>query len=163
MYFSSLHGQAPDFSPSLERRAGRVQARHEVAVLAEHVQRALAHAGHDPHAHRHVGGVRELDADLGDRRAQRAHAERHHVQRPAAHRARELLVQDLAHLLRRAPVVGRAGVVLVLGADERAVLDARDITRVAAGQIGVRPLGVRELLERPRLDELGAQGVVLLR
>ena len=48
-------------------------------------------------------------------------------------------------------------------ADERAVLDARDVARVAARQVRVRPLGVRELLERPRLHELGAQRVVLLR
>ena len=48
-------------------------------------------------------------------------------------------------------------------ADERAVLDARDVARVAARQVGVRPLGLRELLERPRLHELGAQRVVLLR
>ena len=47
-------------------------------------------------------------------------------------------------------------------ADERAVLDARDVARVAARQVRVRPLGLRELLERPRLHELGAQRVVLL-
>ena len=34
----------------LERHADRVDARHELAVGAEHVERGLAHARHDPHA-----------------------------------------------------------------------------------------------------------------
>ena len=35
-----------------------------------------------------VGGVGELHADVGDRRAERAHAERHDVHRAALHRSR---------------------------------------------------------------------------
>ena len=42
--------------------------------------------------------------------------------------------QQRAHLARVAPVVGRAGVVLGLRADERAVLDARDVARVRAAR-----------------------------
>jgi hypothetical protein len=42
----------------------RVQAGHELAVLAEHLERAGAHAGHDPHADGHVGRVGDLDADV---------------------------------------------------------------------------------------------------
>ena len=81
--------------------------------------------------HGDVGRVGELDADLGDRRAERAHRERHDVHRAAAHRAaRTAPCSVVAHLGRVAPVVGRAGVLLALGADERAVLDARDVARV---------------------------------
>ena len=47
---------------------------HELAVVAEHVEGGLAHAGHDPHVDRHVGRVGELHADVGDGRAERAHA-----------------------------------------------------------------------------------------
>ena len=50
--------------PRLERRADRVHAGHELAVVAEHVERACAHAGHDPHRDDDVGRVGELDADV---------------------------------------------------------------------------------------------------
>ena len=50
-----------------ERVADRVDAGHELAVVAEHVEDGLAHAGHDPHVHHDVGGVGELHADVGDR------------------------------------------------------------------------------------------------
>ena len=61
-----------------------------------------------------------------------------------------------------APVVGRPGVGSLLGADEGAVLDARDVAGVGAREVGVGPLGVREPLERAGLDELAAELVVLL-
>ena len=47
--FSALHGHGTSSTPSAERHADRVQAGDELAVRAEHVERALAHAGHDPH------------------------------------------------------------------------------------------------------------------
>ena len=46
--------------------------------------------------------------------AERAHAERDHVHGAAAHAAVEELREGLAHLVRVDPVVGRAGVLLVL-------------------------------------------------
>ncbi len=46
---SASHGHGTSASPGCERGADRVQARHPLAV-AEHVERALTHAGHDPHA-----------------------------------------------------------------------------------------------------------------
>ena len=45
MYFSSLHGHGTSSSPVRERRADRVQAGHELAVLAERVERARAPSG----------------------------------------------------------------------------------------------------------------------
>ena len=162
MYFSSLHGHGDVLLALLQRRPDRVQARHPRAALPQLIERAGAHAGHDPHAARDVGGVRELNADLGDRRAQRAHRERHHVHGAAAHAALEQLLELLAHLGRIGPVVRRAGLVLALGADERAVLDPRHIRRIAQRQIGVRALRVRQPLERARLDQHASQRVVLL-
>ena len=141
MYFwSLLHGHGTSACAGLERHADRVDARHELAVGAEHVERGLTHAGHDPHARGDVRGVGELDADVRDRRADRAHRERHDVERAAAHRAGVEPEHLGAHLGRVAPVVGGAGVVLVLAADERAVLDPGHVAGVAARVERVRPL-----------------------
>ena len=90
---------------------------------------------------RDVRGVGELDADVRDRRTERTHRERHDVERAAAHRAGVEAQHLGAHLGRVAPVVGRAGVVLALAADEGAVLDAGDVAGIAAGVEAVRPLG----------------------
>ena len=76
--------------------------------------------------------------------------------------ALEEAVQLLAHLGRVAPVVGRAGVVLVLGADEGAVLDPGHVGGVGEGEVGVRPLRVGELLEGAGVDQGLGEGVVLL-
>ncbi len=53
------------------------------------------------------------DADLGDRRAERTHAERNDVQRAAAHAAVELARACTFIFVRRHPVVGRPGLFLV--------------------------------------------------
>ena len=160
--FSALHGHGTSSGRVLERHADRVQAGHELAVGAEHVERGLAHAGHDPHFDRHVGRVGELHADVALVRAQRAHRERHDVHRAAAHRAAEEPVERLAHLGGVAPVVRRAGVVLVRRADEGPVLDAGDVARIRQREVGVRALGLGEALERPGVDEHLAEPVVLL-
>ena len=88
MYLVSLQGQGTSSCPSVERHADRVDAGDELAVLAEDLERVGAHPGHDPHRGRDVGRVGELDADVRDRRAERAHREGHDVHRPAAHRSR---------------------------------------------------------------------------
>src|SRR6185295_17203649 len=62
-----------------------------------------------------------------------------------------------------APVVGRAGVGLLERADERAVLDARDVAGVRARQVGARPLRVGELLESAGLNQLLTELLVFLR
>ena len=48
------------------------------------------------------------------------------------------------------------------GADERAVLDAGDVSRIGVRPVAVRPLGLVERGERAGVDELLAQPVVLL-
>ena len=57
---SALHGHGTSSTPVGERHADRVHARDELAILAERVESALAHPGHDPHGHRDVGGIGEL-------------------------------------------------------------------------------------------------------
>ena len=113
-----------------ERHPDRMHARHELAVISERLQRGLPHPGHDPHRARDVRRVGQLHADVGLIRPDRAHRERHHVHRAAQHRAVEQLGQRPAHLLGLAPVVRRAGIGLVLRADERAILDPRDVVGV---------------------------------
>ena len=159
MYLSLLQGHGR----GVVGRADRVQAGDEVAVVAEHVERALAHAGHDPHGGGHVGRVGELDADLGDRGAERAHAEGDDVHRVTAHRPAELLRQNRPHLLRVAPVVRRARVLLARRADERAVLHPRDVARVGEREVRVGSLGVAQTLEGARVDQALGDPVVLLR
>jgi hypothetical protein len=81
-----------------QRRTNTVHAGHELAVLAQHLQHRLAHAGHDALVDDHIGRVGDLDADVGDRRAQRPHAERDDVHGAPAHAAVEALLQQFAHL-----------------------------------------------------------------
>ena len=149
----------------LQRCAHGVHARHEVTVLAEQVEHRAAHAGHRAHADGHVGAVGQFDTDVRDVRAERAHRERHHVQPASAHAAAKqgarAGLQQLAHLGRGHPVVGRAGVFLAGAADVSAVFDPGDVARIAGGEVAAgTKLGV-ELLHRSCGHQLGAQTVVL--
>ena len=138
-------------------RRGRTRRRCRARRAAR-----LAHPGHDPHRDGDVGRVGQLHADVGDRRAERAHREGHDVHRAADHAALEEAVQRLAHLGRIAPVVGRAGVRLALGADEGAVFDPGDVGGVGEGEVGVGALGVGEALEGAGVDQGLGEAVVLL-
>ena len=155
-----LAGPGDILLPRRQRRAHRVDARNEEAVFAQHVQHRATHPGHDLHIDHDVGAVGDFDADLGDGRTERTHAERDDVHRAAAHAAVEQTVQGRAHFRRRRPVVGRAGVLLVDRADEGAVLDPADIGRVRAREIGVGPLFRIKADERPPFDHQVAQSVV---
>ena len=152
MYFvSALVGHGTSSAPSASGAPIECTQGMNVAVVAEDVERLGAHPGHDPHVDHDVGRVGQLHADLGLVRAQRAHRER--ARRTSCGRriaAAEELVHLGAHLGRRAPVVRRAGVLLALGADEGAVLDAGDVAGVRPGQVAVGALGLRELGEGAR-------------
>ena len=137
-----------------------MHAWHEHAVAAEHVENCAAHARHDPHVDDDIRAVRQLDADVRDRAAQRAHRKRHHIERPAAHAAREEAIQRAPHVRGRDPVVGRAGVVLAGAADESAVFHPRYIGGIRAGQVAAWPLDRIEARQRAGGDHLGAQAVV---
>ena len=136
-----------------ERVADGVQAGHEVAVVAQHVEHRLAHAGHDPHVDGHVRRVGQLDADVGDRAPERTHREGHHVHGAALHGAGVEPEQLLLHLRGRPPVVGRTGVLLALGADEGAVLDPGDVAGVGLREEAVGALGLGQLGEGAAVDE----------
>ena len=74
------------------------------------------------------------DADVGDRRAERAHRERHHVHRAAPHGAAEQVGRASSRISGGvAPVVGRdRRRPRWLGADEGAVLDPGDVAGIGA-------------------------------
>ncbi len=101
-------------------------------------ERRRSHARHQPHVGDDVGRVGDLHATARDRRIDRAHAIRNHVQRAALHAAIEQRVDFCVRLRRRHPVIVRTGIVLVRGADEGQMLDARNIGRMRAVQPAVR-------------------------
>ena len=143
MYFSSLHGpRGRGLLALAQRRADRVQARHELAVLAEHVQRTLpmrvmirietATYGESVSS----TPISAIGEPAGPwRRGRRTACDR-------AIAALESPSSGSRASPSGPPVVGRPGVLLGLGADERAVLDARNVARIAARQIRVRTLGL---------------------
>jgi hypothetical protein len=72
MYFSSaLQGHATSRSPGRQRLPDRMNAGDELSI-AQHFERPAAHAGHDPHVDDDVGRIGEFNADVRQRRAQRA-------------------------------------------------------------------------------------------
>ena len=92
-----------------------------------------------------------------------AHDERDDVHRATAHRPAVEVGHDRLHLVRRHPVVGGTGVLLVDRADEGAVLDPGDVAGVGGAVEGVGLLVRVEPGERAGLDELVGQRGPLLR
>jgi hypothetical protein len=144
-----------------ERRADAVNCGHPLRVVADKSQRLGSHPRHQAHADHDVWRVGDLHAKLRQRRAERSHRERDDVHRATAHASREELAQRFAHLLRVAPVVGRAGVVWVDRANEGAVLNPRDIGRVAPSEETVRAVLRIEPDERALIDEEMGEPVAL--
>ena len=122
------------FLPRCQRRAYRMNAGDEIAICTEHIKHGAAHAGHDALIHRHVSAVAQLDADVRDRRTQRAHAERHHIHGAAFHAAVKQGLQGAAHFARLHPVVGRTGVFFFLSANVSTVFHPGHVAGVRAGQ-----------------------------
>ena len=145
-----------------EGLADRVNTGHEIAIGTEHVEYRRTHASHDLHVDHDVGRVGDLDADLGDVGAERAHAEWNHVHGPAPHATVKQLVECRLHLLGVGPVIGRTGVDCGLAADEGPILDSGDIARVAPGQEAAWAGRLVEADEGSGLDHRIAQRVVLL-
>ena len=146
-----------------ERRAERVHAGHELAVVAELRQRGGAHARHHAHRDRDVGRVGQLHADVRDRaspagpsRTARRRACGRASRRRTARAARRASSSGSRQLL-VGPASSRAR-----AADERAVLDARDVAGIGARPVGVGPQLVVQARERARCDEAGAELLVLL-
>ena len=145
----------------LERASDRVQAFHKDAGFFDLGVNFEAHARHDFHVRDDIRAVGEFDAVLGDRRADRPHAEGNYEQRASSHAAFEQALEAGFHLVRGFPVVRRAGVFFRLRADEGPLLHAGDIARIAADEQGVRALvGVQPLTGAGGDDRL-AHGLVL--
>ena len=141
-------GKMHDEAPVRIELADRMQALHEgVCPLAESGalgafalearKRSVAHARHDAHICDDVRTVGDLDTAARERRIDRAHAIGHDIQRAALHATGERIHLRM-RVGRRKPVIVRAGIVLVLRADESQMLDPRHIGRMGAVQITVR-------------------------
>ena len=137
-----LLGEMHDEATRRIQIASRMQALDELALALDARERGAAHARHQPHVGDDVGRVGDLDATTRDRRVDRSHAIRDHVQRAALHATLEQRVDLGMGLSRRHPVVVRSGVVLVPGANEGQVLDAGDIGGTGAVQVAIG-MGVR--------------------
>ena len=143
-----------------QRGADGMHAGDEFAIGAEHVKYLGAHAGHGTHVDHDIGRIGNFHADVSDRRTERTHRERDDVHRAALHAALEQAVQGFAHLGRFFPVIGRAGVFLLLGADVGAVFDAGNVGRIGESQVGVRAFLLVELDQGAGFNHFRAQAVV---
>ena len=132
----------------------------EVVGVAKLLERGRAHPRHDSHVQHDVDAVGELDADLRERRAERAHHVRHHVHRAPAHRAVEPSAQLGVSLGGLGPVVGGAGVDFVRRADEGQLLGARDVVGIRAMQVAAGPFVLVELDENSRGDRLFGEAIL---
>ena len=127
----STHGVEAGNKVTIAVALGVATAVHLVLKALENF---LAHDGHDAHVGDNVSGVSNFDADFGKGGVKRTHAERDHVHGTALHGAIKEGVEDGAHLFRGLPVVGGTGVLLLLGADERAFLYAGHVRRSRTSQ-----------------------------
>ena len=144
--------------------ADRVDGLHPRLTVGDFLHDVRADARHDVHAEQDVGAVGDLDADAGDGASQGAHRERNDVHRPPAHGAGEQPVQGLLHLGGVGPVVGGAGLLGVVRADEGARFDAGHVGFGGAGEVGPGPLLRVEGDERAGVDHcLGHARLLLLR
>ncbi|MCY1223205.1 hypothetical protein D9M72_353180 [compost metagenome] len=126
------------------------------------VQHFGADVGHDAHGGNHVGAVSDLHAEFGILCVKVAHDERDDVHGAAAHGTGEQAAKLLLHLGRRHPVIGEAGIPLVLRADECLLFNARHVRGI--GECGE---GVREQLrvqpgQRSGFDQLAREAGVFL-
>ena len=120
-----------------------MHALHEV-VVADEFGDPCGHARHESHAEQHVVGVGQLDAVLGERRAERSHAERQHVHHTAGHASRPSFLHALVGVLRRNPLAQAAlgsgsrtrhGRELLGGAHVSLAFDAGNVARICAADV----------------------------
>ena len=125
------------------------------------IDRHLSDAGHDPHVQDDVLAVGDLHADFREPRARRTHQEGDDVHRPALHCASVKRRELLARVVGRHPIVVRAGVLPLLGADEGEVLGARDVVRRAAVQVAAGQLLLVQLDQLTSRHAFADQPVLL--
>src|SRR5579859_4331557 len=114
MYLTGLQGHGTSACPGSSGAPTEWTARTNDPASSIERSAGVSHPGHDPHRHRHVRRVGDLDPELGDAAAEEAHDERDHIHDAAPHAPVEELLERLAHLVGRDPVVGRACVLLPL-------------------------------------------------
>ena len=106
---------------------------HALFVLFYFAKHRSPDARHDTHVHYDVGGIGELNADFCERRTDGTHAEGEHVHGAAEHCGIEETLELAAHVVGIFPIVGGAGGVFGVRADEGAIFDAGDVVGVRAG------------------------------
>ena len=128
-----------------EGRSDRMEAFHKFASLGNLVVNLRTHPCHGAHVRYDVGAIRDLDAVLGDRRADRTHAEGHHIESASLHASLQEAIELSPHHGRIAPVIGGAGILFGFAADESALLDASHIAGITADKqrvgslVGIEP------------------------
>ena len=139
-----------------------VEALDEVGAVAKGVVYVKTYAGHDRHGNHNVDGVGELNAVFGKGGADDGHGVRDDIHGAALHGAVVNAVEHRLHLFGVHPVVGGAGVLLALTADEGAVLNARHVVDGGAVVDTAGKLLVVELYKLAGLVGLLAEGLKLL-
>ncbi len=110
----------------------------EIVGVAELVERGLAHPRHDSHVQHDVEAIGQLDANLRQRRPERAHHVGQDVHRAPAHRAVEPSAQLRVSLDRVGPVVSRPRINFVRRTNEGQLFGACDVVGVRSMQVAAR-------------------------
>ena len=105
-----------------------------LGFVFEALENFSANLGHNAHVHDNVGAVGDFDADFGEGGIKRAHAEGDDVHGTTLHAAFEEAAESFLHLDGVCPVVGRAGVFFLFGADECPIFDASNVGRGGTSQ-----------------------------
>ena len=143
-----------------ERRTDGMHAGHDARAFVNFIEDPLADASHDAHIHNDVGRVRELYTDFCHGRPDGTHAEGQDVHSAALHCAVEEALELAAHVVGIFPIVGGAGGVLGIGADEGAIFDAGYIIGIGTGIKAAGPEFLVEPDESAIGDHFLAQVVV---
>ena len=97
-----------------------------------------AHPRHYLHAEHDVNGIGYFEADFCERRSRRSHKVGNDEHRTPAHRALEHALQFAVGRARFGPVVGWSRFFFRRRANQRELLDARNVVRIRTMQIGAR-------------------------
>ena len=146
----------------LEFRLGVQAADKIVGLIAQLIKSGLSHTGHDVHVQNDIGRVGQLNADFGERGTDRTHAVGDDIHGAALHTAVIQLFELFIHDLRVFPVVGRACILFVSGADIGSAFNTRDIVDRSAVQQASREFLLVELLHLPDRDRKVTQLLELL-
>ncbi len=143
-------GEVHDEAPIGAEIPERMETPGEVVGVAQLIDRHLPHTRHRAHVQNDVAAVGDLDADLRESRARRAHQEGDDKEGAPLHRAVEEGREPGHRRVRRHPVVVGAGLILCVRADEGQVLGAGHVVRGAAVQVAAGELLLIQLDELPR-------------